>query len=138
MHHLILIREYGGWGGSGCCGRIDSSGAVWETDRCLFAEGRTRMEGVGAIRRAVLDAFGTAVEVTIIDPRNIITFVPLVIRDAIRNGVPLGTMLRAILSASLSSAVFDGQLLYSREVPAPAEVVERIGGRMTIDRVGRI
>lgn len=138
MHHLILLREYDGWGGPGCCSRVDSRGAVWDVDRRVFAESRLRMEGVGAIRSAVRDAFGGEVEVTIIDPRNIITFVPLVIRDAIRNRVPFATTVRALLSASLSSAVFDGQVLYCREIPPPAEVVERISGRLTIDHVGRV
>jgi hypothetical protein len=61
-----------------------------------------------------------------------------VIRDAVRNRVPFLTMVRALMSASLCTGIFDGQLLYSRDIPPPAEVVERIGGRMTIDHVGRV
>ena len=94
------------------------------------------MDRVGEIYRAVRAAFGDQIEITIIDPRNLISFLPLVIRDAFRNRVPIGSALRAISSTSLSTGVFDGELLYSRSIPPPAEVVEVIAGRMAVHKVG--
>ncbi len=138
MHHLILIRETEGMGGPGCCSRIGSDGAIWGSDRAVFTERRERSDRLGEILRAIRDAFGHEVEVTIIDPRNIVSFVPLVIRDAIRNRVPVATALRALSSTSVMTGVFDGQLLFSGKIPSTDEVMERIAGRMRIDRVGAI
>jgi hypothetical protein len=138
MHHLILIRETEGMGGPGCCSRIGSDGAIWGSDRAVFTERRERSHQLGEILRAIRDAFGHEVEVTIVDPRNLVSFIPLVIRDAIRHRVPVATALRALSSTSVMTGVFDGQLLFSGEIPTTDEVMRRISGRMSIDRVGAI
>ena len=137
MHHLILLREIDQqMSGSGCCGRIEGDAALWGEHGCVFPERREKMDRIGEIYRAVREAFGQEVEITIIDPRNLISFLPLVIRDAVRNRVPVGSALRAISSTSVSTGVFDGELLFSRSIPHPAEVVDVIAGRMAVHRVG--
>lgn len=139
MHHLILVREIDQqMSGSGCCGRIEGDAATWDSSGCTFPERREKMERVGEIYRAVRAEFRDSVEITILDPRNLISFIPLVARDALRFGVPLGTALRAMFSTSLSTGVLDGQLIYSGRIPAPQEVIEMINGRLDIDRVGAV
>ncbi|MQA89540.1 MAG: hypothetical protein GEU90_04825 [Gemmatimonas sp.] len=136
-HHLILIREIDEqMSGSGCCGRIEGDATLWSTDDCVFPERRDRMARVGEIYRAVRKAFGERVEITIIDPRNFISYLPLVARDAFRFRVPIGTALRAMASSSLSTAVLDGQLLFRNTLPSPDEVVSMVEARLEIDRVG--
>jgi hypothetical protein len=136
-HHLILVREIDQqMSGSGCCGRLEGDAAGWSDSGCVFPERRERMERVGEIYRAVRAAYGAEVEITIIDPRNLVAFIPFVIRDALRFRVPVGTTLRALASASLSTAVLDGQLLYGGVIPSPEAVVRMIAGRLEIDRVG--
>lgn len=134
-HHLILVRELDQqMSSSGCCGRIEGDAAFWSSDGCVFPERRVMMNRFGEIYRAVRQTFGDSVEITVIDPRNLIAFFPLVIRDAIRFQVPLGTALRAATSTSIATAILDGQLLFARKAPSPAEVVDLISGRLTIYR----
>lgn len=137
MHHLILVREMDQqMSGSGCCGRLEGDLIHWSDDGCVFSERREKMNRVGAIYRAVREAFGDAVEITMVDPRNLVSFLPLVARDAWRNEVPFLDAMKAVFSNSLSTAVFDGQLLYTGRIPQPDEVVDLITRRMSIDRVG--
>ncbi|MEX2581960.1 MAG: hypothetical protein WD766_01725 [Gemmatimonadota bacterium] len=137
MHHLILVREIDQqMSGSGCCGRIEGDAAAWGSGGCVFPERREKMTRVGEVYRAVREEFGDRVEITIVDPRNFISFLPLVVRDAVRFHVPLGTALRAMASTSLSTGVFDGQILFERTLPTPPEVVELITKRLEIHHVG--
>lgn len=137
MHHLILVREVDQqMSGSGCCGRMEGDLVLWSDDGCVFPERRERMSRVGEIYRAVREAFGDRVRITMIDPRNLVSFLPLVLHDAIRYRVPALTALRALTSTSLSTGIFDGQVLYRGRIPLPQEVVARIEGRLEVDRVG--
>ena len=139
MHHLILVREVDQqMSGSGCCGRMEGDLVLWSDEGCVFPERRERMNRVGEIYRAVREEFGDLVTITMVDPRNLVSFMPLVVRDGVRYGVPILTVLKAMTSTSTSTAVFDGQLLYHGRIPSPEEVVELIAGRLRIDRVGSL
>lgn len=139
MHHLILVREIDQqMSGSGCCGRIEGDAALWGDNGCVFTERREKMNRVGEIYRAVRARFGDQVAITIVDPRNYISFLPLVARDAYRHSVPVLTALRAMFSTSLSTAVLDGQVLYSGRIPSAEEAVALILQRLSIDHVGRV
>ena len=138
-HHLILIREMDQqMSGSGCCGRVegDLRGWVGAGSECFFPGRRALMDRFGAVYRAVKAEFGPAVRVTVVDPRNQISLVPMVVRDAFRYRVPALTAARSLLSASVCSALFDGQLLFRREVPPVAQVLDLIRGRWEIAAVG--
>lgn len=138
MHHLILLREIDQqMSGSGCCGRVEGDAAWWGGDGCAFPERRATMDRMGEIYRAVRRAFPKEVEITIVDPRNLVSFIPLVVRDAVRNRVPVLTALQAVTSTSVATGVLDGQVLFSRTIPSPEEVVDTIAGRLSVERVGR-
>jgi hypothetical protein len=132
MHHLILVREMEAQMSG--CGRLE--GAAMERYSADFPERRETMSRIGAIYRAARARFGNQLEITLLDPRNFIAFVPLVIRDAVRFGVPVGTALRALGSSSLATGVLDGQMIFSGIAPTPDEVIEMIESRLVIHRVG--
>jgi hypothetical protein len=137
MHHLILLRQNDQqMSGSSCCGRIEASAGFWTPDDSMVPGAREEMTRVGEIYRAVRDTFGPKVEISILDPRNQLTFLPLLIRDSVRYRVPVLTALRTIASTSLLMGVFDGQLLYAGSIPSPSEVVDLIAGRLSVHRVG--
>jgi hypothetical protein len=130
-HHLILVREIDEqMSGSGCCGRIEGDLARWDRSGCVFPERRALMGGMGALYRAVRERFDERVEITIIDPRNQISLVPLVIRDGVRYRLPLRDILRSLASASLSTGILDGRLLFARSIPATDEVLHEIEARI--------
>jgi hypothetical protein len=139
MHHLILLRQNDQqMSGSSCCGRIEANDGFFSGGQSFVPGAREEMTRVGEIYRAVRAAFGDAVEVSILDPRNQLTVLPLLVRDAFRYRVPALTALRTIMSTSMLMGVFDGQVLYAGEIPTPSAVVDLIAGRMSIDRVGAV
>jgi hypothetical protein len=74
MHHLILIREIDQQlAGSKCCG-LEGDLVQWDQSGAIFQERRDRMQQIGAIYRAVKEAFGPQVEITVLDPRNFVSF----------------------------------------------------------------
>lgn len=93
---------------------------------------------MGEVYRAVRRTFGDRVEITMVDPRNFISLWPLVLRDAVRHHVPLRNALRSISASTLSTGIFDGQVIFSGRVPDPAEVVETISALLQVDRVGTV
>lgn len=139
QHHLILIREIDEQlSGSGCCGRVEGDLRQWvgARDRCFFPGRRALMDAFGAVYRAVKAEFGEEVRVSVVDPRNQVSLVPMIVRDAVRYRVPALTALQSVLSAGVCSAVFDGQLLFRRELPPVERVLELIRGRRRVARVG--
>lgn len=137
MHHLILVRENDRQSpGCGCCGRLRPEDVRLGPAPECRPEPDERMARFGELYRALRDAFGASLEITVLDPRNVVSFAPLVVRDAIRYRVPFGTALRALTSTSFATGVLDGQLLFSGTAPPPDEVVAVVAGRLEIDRVG--
>lgn len=139
QHHLILIREIDEqMSGSGCCGRVEGDLRHWvgERERCFFPERRALMDSFGALYRAVKAEFGEEVRVSVVDPRNQLSLVPMIVRDAVRYRVPALTAVQSVLSVGVCSAVFDGQLLFRRELPPVGRVLELIRGRRRVVRVG--
>jgi hypothetical protein len=135
MHHLILVREFDQQV-SGCGGGATVAQWVGEKAGDVPAERPERTNAIGAVYRAVREAFDEEVRITVVDPRNQISFVPLVLCDMVRYSVPVLTALRTVLSAGASTGIFDGQVLFRGEVPESREVVERIRGLMHVHRVG--
>lgn len=144
-HHLILIREIDQqMSGSGCCGRVEGDLRQWvgggagagRGDRCFFPDRRALMDRFGTLYRAVKDEFGERVRISVVDPRNQVSLVPMVLRDAVRYRVPALTAAQSILAAGVCSAVFDGQLLFRREIPPVDRVLGLMAGRMEIHAVG--
>jgi len=125
MHHLILVRESDQTSGSiGCCCRVSRDDVRWDHSVPLpESEATHRFRG---LYHELRERFGDRLEITVLDPRNVIAFLPLVLRDALRFGVPLGEALRAMGGTSYATAVLDGRLLFSGTAPPAREVVERV------------
>jgi hypothetical protein len=132
MHHLILVRELDS---QACgCGRLE--GAAMESYAAGFPQRRETLNRVGEIYRAVRKEFGDRMSITVLDPRNFISYMPLVIRDAVRFKVPFGTAMKALTSSSLATGVLDGQLIFTGKAPSAEEVLALIQSRLVIYRVG--
>lgn len=132
-HHLILVREGDPeiTGSVGCCCRVSRDDIRWSSSDRNRPEPAEAITRFGELYRALRQAFGNQLEITVLDPRNVIAFVPLVIRDAIRYRVPLGSALRAVSGTSFATGVLDGRLVYSGVAPSPAEIL-----RLVADRIG--
>lgn len=113
-HHLILVRagdpELSG--SIGCCCRIGRDDIRWDRSGPSAEQADPRLVRFGEAYRALRAACGARVEITVLDPRNVLSLVALVARDALRFGVPPRAALRAMTAASTAAAVLDGRLLF--------------------------
>ena len=132
MHHFILVRqsdpEFSG--SIGCCCRIAPGDVRWDLSGHKFPEAWERKNGFGGLYRELKDRFGEQVELTVLDPRNLFAFIPLVLRDAKRFGVPVADAWRALTSTSNSTGVLDGRLVYQGCTPSNQDVVALVEARL--------
>lgn len=128
MHRVILVREWDSQtSSSGCCGKL--GGEKTELgDPETFKQNREEMERMGRVYRALReDLFDEEVEMTVVDPRNMVWLIPSVLKDARRRGLSIGETLRQInRGVSYNAVIFDGKVLFSGNVPEPEEAVAAV------------
>jgi hypothetical protein len=119
---VIFVREWEQqMSSSGCCGRLEGDMLVWGGERC-FPERRKIMEDVGALYRAVRDRYGDAVEICVVDPRNLPSLFMTLLGDFRRYGVSLPEALRAVLGITVNSVIVNGRLASRDGRIAPARL----------------
>jgi len=125
--HIILVRQWDTqMTGSGCCGKLGGAGSM-VGDADAFSAARADMEAMGAVYRALRDAFGEAVTITVADPRNLVWLLPTLIRDGWRASGPAGAW-RALRHGFAPGAIIaDGHVLFSHRIPTPGEAREAVG-----------
>jgi len=124
---LILVREWEQqMSSSGCCGRLEGDLLDWGGERC-FPERRALMEGAGTLYRAARRAFGEEVEIRVVDPRNMVSLLPILLRDFRRHRVPLRQALRTLAGLGVNSVVVNGRLLSRGPWPDRREVCLALG-----------
>ncbi|WP_353248389.1 hypothetical protein [Salinisphaera sp. T31B1] len=131
-HQVLLVREQDGQhSGSGCCGRL--GGCHTELGAAAdFSHSRARMLQIGEVYRA-LRACRPALDVVVVDPRNVVWLYPTVWRSARRDGLGRWAALRSMARAgSPMAVVVDGDTLFAGRLPPTEQVVGRILER--IDR----
>lgn len=125
---VLLIREWEAQlSSSGCCGRIEGEfleAADGNGEGRRFPERRKSMEGAGRLYRALTARYGNRVDIRVVDPRNLVSLVPTLLRDAWRHRSTPATALRSLCSISVQSVVVNGELVSSGEWP-PVTVVYR-------------
>ena len=128
MHRLILVREWDSQvTSSGCCGRL--GGEKTELgDTETFSQSRAEMEKMGEVYRALRkDLFDEEVEMTVVDPRNMVWLIPAVLRDARKRGFsPRETWKQIQRGVSYNAVILDGKVLFSGRIPKPEEAVSAV------------
>ncbi len=124
---IILIRETDSqMTGSGCCGKLEGDNAKFNGDY-VFAETRKIKEDMGAIACALGENFGEAIEITVVDPRNQLYLYPKILRDIWKYRPSLKSTLKGIfMMISVPSIIINGEISYSRALPATSEIVARV------------
>lgn len=132
MHHLILVRAGSPeTAGCGCCGAVRRDDVRWGPSTGTSADLDPATARFGELYRTLRETFRDRLEITVLDPRNVVAYVPLVLRDAIRHRVPLRAALRAMGAASFATGVLDGRLVYSGVAPPTEEVVRLVSASLT-------
>ncbi len=128
MHRIILVREWDSQtSSSGCCGKLGGENTELG-DPDTYRHNRVEMEKMGKVYRALReDLFDEEVEMTVVDPRNMIWLIPSVLRDARKRGLSLGESFKQInKSVSYNAVILDGKVLFSGHIPEPEEAVRAI------------
>ena len=111
---------------SGCCGRLEGDFLVQRGERC-FPERRSAMEAMGPLYRDLRSRYGAAVEITVVDPRNLISVVALLMRDARAHGVGILSVLGTLFRIKLNTVIVNGRLITRGQWPEPAQVYAALG-----------
>jgi hypothetical protein len=116
-HHVFVVRECDS--NAGCCVTIGGPD---------FAHTRAEMVRMGGVYEALYAAFGSEIELTVIDPRNTAYMIPTIYRLARRRGLGRIESLRQVVRSSANGAVVvDGKVIFDGRIPVPAaEVVEGV------------
>jgi hypothetical protein len=128
---VLLIREAAQqMSSSGCCGRIEGDVVNWDKEGCVFPERRAQMEQAGAIYRALRERFGDQIEIQVIDPRNAISWFPLVLTDMWRFQRGWRRCAWSLARLKTSGIVINGELVFNT-LPSPSAVVSAVEQVMT-------
>ena len=135
---VLLVREWEQqMSSSGCCGRLEGDFLAPQGERC-FPERRNVMEAMGPLYRELRTRFGDAVEVHVIDPRNLGTLLGLLVRDFRAHRVPLATAGRTLFGYSVTSVIVNGRLIARGRWPSFEEVRVALGDTLParVDGIG--
>ena len=125
QHRIMLVREWDSQtSGSGCCGRLGGEHCdVGHPD--TFAHSRSLMESMGEIYRALRSELPRdRIEITVVDPRNMVWLIPALVRDGRRRGLGPQQLWREVTRGVRNGAiVVDGRALFAHDYPEPEDAV---------------
>jgi hypothetical protein len=120
---VILIRQTGEPGG-GCC-RIPHDSLLTGTEDPAFADARAVMDCMGVVYRALRERFGQAVDIQVVDPRNIALWT-MIVRDFFAHGVGLGEGLRTFARIPMHGVVVNGRIVDDSSTPDAIAIVDLV------------
>ena len=132
-HRIILVREWDSQtSASGCCGRLGGENTELG-DPNTYRHNRVEMESMGKVYRALRkDLFDEDVEMTVVDPRNMVWLIPSVLRDARKRGLSVRETFKQInRGVSYNAVIFDGKVLFSGHVPSAGEAVSAVRSELS-------
>lgn len=134
MHRIILVREWDAQlAASGCCGRLGGENTeLGDTE--TFAANRSEMEAMGEVYRALrAELFDEDVEITVVDPRNMVWLIPALLKDARRRGLNLREIWSQLRRGiSYTSIVVDGKVLFNGRIPPVEDAVAAVKKELEI------
>ena len=128
---VILIREWEEQlSGSGCCGQVEGHFLV-KDGQPAFGERRACMDAMGPIYRTLKNRFGDAIELQVVDPRNMLTVIFLLLRDFWAFKVGLGEALTTIGRLPVQAVLINGRLVARGEWPDSLKLIEILEDAMS-------
>ncbi|MFQ5903748.1 MAG: hypothetical protein ACE5JO_08660 [Candidatus Binatia bacterium] len=86
------------------------------------------MNRVGELYLALRREFGDKVQIDVVDPRNEVYLIPVLLGDYRRYHPPLGLFLKTLfLGISPSSVIVNGRAMHIGELPSPDVLVNEVG-----------
>lgn len=126
-HRILLVREWDAQtAASGCCGRLGGINHELGEEH-TYAHVRSHMEAMGAVYRAIRAEWpADEVEISVVDPRNMIWLVPAIWRDARNRGMSPGAVWQQVRQGVAQNAIIvDGKVVLTG-VPHPEEALAAV------------
>ena len=111
---------------SGCCGRLEGDFLVQRGERC-FPERRAKMEAMGPLYRDLRSRYGSTLDINVVDPRNLMAVIALLVRDARAHHIGIWAALHTLFRLKVNTVVVNGRLLARGRWPEPDEVYAVLG-----------
>lgn len=129
VSRVILVREWERQlSASGCCGRIEGDFLDFgEEGGRTFPGRRAEMEDAGVLYRSLKFCYGDRVDIRIVDPRNLLALVPIVLRDARRAGASIPETLGSLLRLSVNTVIVNGRVVARNRWPEARELRAHLG-----------
>ena len=116
---------------SSCAGSLEGIEAFGSCDVPDYDSVRVTMRQMGALYMALREAYGDAVEIDVVDPRNQIFLIPSLIGDYKKFKPALGAFLKTLFfGISPSSVIINGTQRYARNLPEPQDLVAEVGAAL--------
>jgi hypothetical protein len=126
---LIVVEQAQQLTGSGCCGKLEGDRAFYRGEP-VFAATRREQEAAGPLFRLFAE-LGPAWRVELVDPRNLLSLWPLLLRHLRRHRPPLRQAMRTLLLGfSAPALLLDGRVLTTGSLPS-REWLEAVIERLT-------
>ena len=120
---VILVRESAEPIG-GCC-RIPQGSLVSTKEDPAFASQRAIIDSLGAVYQALRQRFGRAIDVQVVDPRNIALPI-LLMRDLFAHRVGFRDGLRTLAQIPQHAVIVNGRIVDESEAPDALAVVAHV------------
>jgi hypothetical protein len=85
------------------------------------------MEAMGPLYREIRRTYGDSVEINVLDPRNLISMLPLLICDFRNHGVALADAIRTLRALPVSGVIVNGRVIASGRWPELEELEPYLG-----------
>lgn len=116
---------------SSCAGSLEGIEAFGSCDVPDYDTVRATMHRMGALYRALREAYGDSVEIDVVDPRNQVFLIPSLIGDYRRFKPRLGAFLKTLFfGISPCSVIVNGTQRYARDLPEPGDLVAEVGAAL--------
>ena len=113
---------------SNCAGTLEGIDAFGSREIPDYAMIRSIMDRVGELYLALRREFDHSVEIDVVDPRNGLYLIPVLLGDYRRYRPPLGPFLKTLfLGISPASVIVNGIALHVGGLPTPDLLVEEVG-----------
>ena len=119
---VILIREWEEQlSGSGCCGRVEGR-FMKQGGEPAFPERRASMVAMAPLYRVLRERAGSAIDLQVVDPRNLLSMLFLLARDFWAFRVAPREALGTLWRLPVQGVVVNGRLVARGEWPDPAHI----------------
>ena len=137
---VILIRENAETlTCSNCAGTLEGIDAFGTCQVPDYEPIRALMMQMGQLYQALRREFGNRIEIEIVDPRNALYLLPVLMVDYRRFHPPLGSFLKTLFfGVGPASIIVNATAVYTGTLPSPQQLVNKVGQLVNASELNQV